>query len=121
MAEAYLRHFATNEVEILSAGIEAYKVHPKAVTVMQKDGIDISAYSSNLIEEYRDITFDFVLTVSDEAKSHFRNFPKARNFHYNFPDPKNIQGTEQEQLQAFLNVQFLIKIYCQQFADTHDL
>ena len=68
MAEGYLRHFAGNKAEVCSAGVETHGLNPKAVHFMKEDGIDISAHTSNLVDEYAGIEFDFVITVCDNAK-----------------------------------------------------
>jgi arsenate reductase len=116
IAEGYLRHFATDKAEIYSAGVETHGVNPRAVEAMNKDGIDISNHTSNNIDEYRNIDFDFVITVCDNAKERCPFFPSnAKKFHHNFPDPAKAKGTEQEILQQFRNVSQLIKVYCQQF------
>ena len=116
IAEGYLRHFANGKAEIYSAGIETHGVNPRAVATMKEDGLDISNHTSNNINEYTDIDFDFVITVCDNAKERCPFFPsKAKKFHYNFPDPAKATGTEQEILQQFRNVRQLIKDYCKQF------
>lgn len=116
MAEGYLRYFANDKAEIYSAGIETHGVNPRAVATMQEDGIDISKHTSNNIDEYKDIDFDFVITVCDNAKERCPFFStKAKKFHYNFPDPAKATGTEEEILQQFRNVRQLVKEYCKQF------
>jgi arsenate reductase len=86
MAEGYLRHFAGHKATVYSAGIEAHGVNPKAVQVMKEDDVDISAHSSDLMEKYMHIDFDFVITVCDNAKERCPYFPnKAMKFHHNFP------------------------------------
>jgi arsenate reductase (thioredoxin) len=116
IAEGYLRHFANGQAEIYSAGIETHGVNPRAIATMKEDGIDISKHTSNNIDEYRDIDFDFVITVCDNAKERCPFFPtKAKKFHYNFPDPAKATGTEEEISQQFIEVRQLIKDYCKQF------
>ena len=116
IAEGYLRHYAGNKAIIYSAGIETHGVNPRAIATMKEDGIDISHHTSNNIEEYRDIDFDFVITVCDNAKERCPFFPSnAQKFHHNFPDPAKATGTEEEILQEFRKVRQLIKNYCQQF------
>ena len=105
IAEGYLRHFAGQKAEIYSAGVETHGVNPKAITTMKEDGIDISNHTSNNIDDYRNIDFDFVITVCDNAKERCPFFPtKAQKFHYNFPDPAKAIGTEEEILQEFRTV-----------------
>lgn len=116
IAEGYLRQFANGKAEIYSGGIETHGVNPKAVAIMQEDNIDISKHTSNNINEYADIEFDFVITVCDNAKERCPFFStKAKKFHYNFPDPAKATGTEEEILQEFRNVRQLIKDYCKKF------
>lgn len=116
IAEGYLRHFANGKAEIYSAGIETHGVNPRAVATMKEDGLDISKHTSNNIDEYKNIDFDFVITVCDNAKERCPFFPtKAKKFHNNFPDPAKATGTEEEISQQFRNVRQLIKDYCKQF------
>ncbi len=116
IAEGYLRYFAGNKAEIYSAGVETHGVNPKAIETMKEDGIDISKHTSNNIEEYRNIDFDFVITVCDNAKERCPFFPtNAKKFHYNFPDPAKATGNDEEIKQAFRNVRQLIKDYSQNF------
>jgi arsenate reductase (thioredoxin) len=116
IAEGYLKHFAGNKAEIYSAGVETHGVNPRAIATMQEDGIDISMHTSNNIEEYQNIDFDFVITVCDNAKERCPYFPtSAKKFHYNFPDPAKATGTEEEILQEFRAVRGMIKAYCKSF------
>src|SRR5690606_30000711 len=68
LAEGYLRHFAGNRAEVYSAGIETHGVNPRAIAAMAEDGIDISGHTSNHVDEYRHIDFDYVITVCDNAR-----------------------------------------------------
>ena len=116
IAEGYLRFFAKEKAEIYSAGVETHGVNPKAILIMKEDGIDISKHTSNNIDEYFDIDFDFVITVCDNAKERCPFFPtKAKKIHYNFPDPAKAVGTEKEILKEFRVVRQLIKDYSENF------
>lgn len=113
-----MRYFADNKAVIYSAGVETHGVNPKAIAVMKEDGIDISNHTSNNIEEYSNIDFDFVLTVCDNAKERCPFFPsKAQKFHYNFPDPAKATGTDFEIETQFRIVRDLIKEYCKNFVE----
>lgn len=113
IAEAYLRYFAKDKAVIYSAGIETHGVNPKAIAVMQEDGLDITAHTSNHVDEYRSIDFDYVLTVCDNAKEYCPFFPgAAKKFHYNFPDPAKATGTASEIKEQFRYTRDLIKDYC---------
>jgi len=113
IAEGYLKHFAGDKAAVYSAGVETHGVNPKAIQTMQEDGIDISKHTSNNINEYRDIDFDFVITVCDNARERCPYFPSnAMKFHYNFPDPAKATGTAEEVMQQFREVRNMIKEYC---------
>ena len=118
IAEGYLRKFAGNSAEVHSAGIETHGVNPLAIKTMREDGIDISTHTSNNINEYRNVDFDFVLTVCDNAKENCPYFPsQAKKFHFNFPDPAKASGTPEQIMQEFTRVRELIKKYCRDFVD----
>jgi len=116
ICEAYLRHFAGDKAEVYSAGVETHGLNPRAVATMKEEGIDISQHTSNNIDEYLNIDFDFVITVCDNAKERCPYFPtKAKKFHQNFPDPSQSIGSEEEIMQQFRQVREMIKSYSEQF------
>jgi arsenate reductase len=118
IAEGYLRQFAGNKAEVYSAGVETHGVNPRAIQVMKEDGIDISHHTSNNVNEYKDIDFDYVITVCDNAKERCPYFPsKAKKFHYNFPDPAKAKGAEEEVMQQFRAVREMIKRYSKEFVE----
>ncbi|MDQ6469716.1 arsenate reductase ArsC [Flavobacterium sp. LHD-80] len=117
IAEGYLKHFLGNKAEVYSAGVETHGVNPRAIITMKEDGIDISNHTSNHIDEYQNIDFDFVITVCDKAKERCPFFPSsATKLHYNFNDPAKATGTEEEILQEFRTVRQTIKEFCEQFS-----
>lgn len=116
IAEGYLKQFAGDKADVYSAGIETHGVNPRAIAIMKEDGIDISGHTSNNIDEYRDIDFDYVITVCDHAKENCPYFPtNAVKFHQNFPDPAKATGTEEEIMAKFREVREMIKDYCNKF------
>ncbi|MEO7045069.1 MAG: arsenate reductase ArsC [Ferruginibacter sp.] len=116
IAEGYLRKFAGDKAAIYSAGIETHGVNPNAVETMKEDGIDISTQTSNNIEEYKNINFDFIITVCDNSKERCPVFSSnAKMFHYNFPDPAKAIGTQSEIMVEFREVRQLIKNYVEAF------
>lgn len=118
IAEGYLREFAEDRAEIFSAGIKTHGVNPLAIKIMKEDGIDISAHTSNNINEYKYVPFDFVITVCDNAKENCPYFPsQAKKFHQNFPDPAKASGTQEQIMQEFTRVRELIKKYCIDFVE----
>ncbi len=120
MAEGYLRHFAGNRAEIYSAGVEVHGMNPLAVKFMKEDGIDISGQTSKHVDSLAGIDFDFVITVCDNAKEQCPVFPsKAKKFHYDFPDPSKVKGTEEEIATAFRKTRGMIEEYCRNFVNEH--
>ena len=119
IAHGYLKTFAKNNAEVYSAGVETHGVNPRAIEIMKEDGIDISQHTSNNIIEYKDIVFDYVITVCDNAKERCPFFSgEAKKFHYNFPDPAKAIGTEEEIMNQFREVRDMIKVYCKEFIET---
>ncbi len=120
IAHGYLQHFGGSAVEVLSAGVETHGVNPRAIAIMNEDGIDISHHTSNNVDEYRDLAFDHVITVCDNAKERCPWFPTtAQKHHHNFTDPAKVTGTEEEIVRAFRQVRDEIKAYCKDFIAQH--
>jgi arsenate reductase len=118
IAEGYLRLYAKEKAAIYSAGIERHGVNPKAILTMREDGINISFHTSNAIDEYNAVRFDYILTVCDHAKERCPIFVSdAKRLHLNFPDPAKAKGTEDEILEVFRNVRNEIKAYCKTFVN----
>lgn len=116
IAHGYLAHFAKDKAEVYSAGVETHGVNPRAIQTMKEDGIDITAHTSNNVNEYSGINFDYIITVCDNAKERCPYFPgTAKRFHYNFPDPAKATGTEEEIQAEFQRVRELIKEYILSF------
>jgi arsenate reductase len=120
IAEGYLRHFANGKAEVYSAGIETHGVNPKAIATMKEDGIDISKHTSNNVNEYSNMQFDYVITVCDNAKENCPYFPaKIKVFHHNFPDPAKAKGTDAEIMDEFRKVREMIKEYSKKFIESN--
>ena len=120
IAHGYLQHFAGNRALVYSAGVETHGVNPRAIAVMKEDGIDISNHTSNHVDEYRHVNFDYVITVCDNAKERCPYFPThAVKLHHNFPDPAKATGIEEEVMNEFRRVRGMIKEYCEQFVQQY--
>jgi arsenate reductase len=116
IAEGYLRHFGGNRADVYSAGTQTHGVNPKAIAVMMEDGIDISGHTSNNVDEYSSINFDYVITVCDNAKEQCPFFPgNALKFHHNFPDPAKAIGNDEEVMKQFREVRDMIKEFSATF------
>ena len=109
MAEGLLNSLYRSSYPAFSAGTVATRVNPHAIKVMQEMGIDISRHRSKSIEEFRERSFDIVVTVCDSARESCPFFPGKKVIHKSFPDPSSEKGSEQEILQKFREVRDDIK------------
>jgi arsenate reductase (thioredoxin) len=110
MAEGLLRDMAGDRFEAFSAGTEATRVRPEAISVMAEMGVDISAQESETLDRYLGETLDLVITVCDDANESCPVFPGARErLHWSFPDPSKAAGGYDERLLAFRNVRDRIR------------
>ncbi|MBT8259426.1 MAG: arsenate reductase ArsC, partial [Bacteroidia bacterium] len=84
-------------------------------------GIDISGHTSNNIDEYTDVDFDYILTVCDHANENCPYIPSknAQRLHHNFFDPSKVKGTDTEIHAAFLKARNEIRDYLKAFITTH--
>lgn len=105
MAEGLLRHLAGDAVEVASAGTRPSTVHPLAVRAMAERGVDISGQRSKHLDEMSGRSFDWVITVCDNAAESCPIFPgEARRLHWSFPDPAAVEGDEDHRLDGFRRV-----------------
>ena len=121
MAHGYLNEIASTKATIYSAGIETHGINPGAAKVMKKDSIDISKYTSNNVNEYQGIAWDFIITVCDHAYENcpFIPAPNAVRLHNNFYDPSKFEGGEDEKEAAFIKARDEIKEYIKNFDLTY--
>jgi arsenate reductase len=88
--------------------------------VMAEDGIDISKHTSNNVDEYISIPFDYVITVCDNANEACPFFPgNVERFHQNFSDPAKASGDAEYVMNEFRKVRDLIKAYSKNFITSH--
>lgn len=105
MAEGLLRHMAGDRFEVASAGTHPSLVRPEAIAVMRELGVDISGHRSKSLDEFRDQSFDFVITVCDQARQSCPVFPGApRQIHWSLEDPAAAAGGDEERLAVFRRV-----------------
>jgi arsenate reductase len=116
MAEGLLRHDAGDRFEVASAGTKPGQVRPEAIAVMKELGIDISGHRSKSVDEFSGKSFDYVLTVCDNAKESCPIFPgHANRLHRNFEAPATFQGSEEHRLAVFRRVRDEIRSYLKAF------
>ena len=116
MAEGLLRHDAGHRFEVFSAGVSPTKVRPEAIEVMRELGIDLGAHRSKHVNEFAGQSFDYVLTVCDDAREVCPIFPaQTRMTHHSFVDPAAHHGSEQECIAVFRKVRDQIREYLRTF------
>jgi arsenate reductase (thioredoxin) len=116
MGEGLMRHDAGERFEAFSAGTKPGQVRSEAVTVMRELGIDISGHRSKSVDEFAGKSFDYVLTVCDNAKERCPIFPgKTITIHHNFKDPATLEGSEEERLALFRRVRDEMRQYLRGF------
>jgi arsenate reductase len=111
MAEGYLKSL-DEQLEIFSAGTQpAERVNPYAIKAMKEIGIDISKGIPENVEKYINQSFDYVITVCDNAKETCPVFlgDVKKQVHIGFDDPADAVGTEEEVMPVYRRVRDEIK------------
>lgn len=111
MAEGFMKSF-DSELEVYSAGTNPSKqVHPKAIQVMKEVGIDLSKNYPKMVDQFLNESFDYVITVCDNAKETCPVFigKVGKQLHMGFEDPADAKGTEEEILSEFRRIRDEIK------------
>jgi len=115
MAEGFARHLRGSLLDVSSAGTAPKKMNSLAVKVMNELGIDISDQTSKSVEVLAEQTFDYVITVCDEAHEHCPLWPgRGTIVHSGFDDPPRLAAnasTEEEALELYRRVRDEIKAY----------
>jgi arsenate reductase (thioredoxin) len=122
MAEALWKSLGQGNWQADSAGSKpSGYVHPLAIQAMQELEIDISANKSKSLDQFRDQSFDLVVTVCDNAKESCPVFPGAKQtLHWPFDDPADATGKDEEQKNVFRRVRDEIRDKIQSFLSTND-
>lgn len=115
MAEGWARHLKADALEAWSAGTDPHGVNPRAVRVMAEAGVDISAQPSKSVDTLADVTFDYVVTVCDQAHEACPLFSgPTRVVHVGFDDPPRLAAgaaTEEEALAPYRRVRDEIRAF----------
>ncbi len=122
MAEGWARRLKGDQIEAYSAGIEAHGLNPDAVRVMAEAGVDISRHRSKRLDEMREVSFDYVVTVCDHARESCPVFHgKAKVVHCAFDDPPRLAAvakTEEERLAPYRRVRDEIRAFVETLPDS---
>ena len=105
MAEALLRHSGGAAFEVHSAGTEPKGVNPLTLRVLAEAGLDASHARSKSVDEFAGQSFDYVITVCDQARQSCPVFPGGgAGLHWGYEDPADAVGTDEERLVVFRRV-----------------
>jgi len=101
MAEGWARHLKCDAIEAYSAGVKPHGMNELAVAVMKEAGVDISRQRSKHVNTLREVAFDFVVTVCDDAHENCPLFPGKTNVvHVGFDDPPRLAKTANSESEA---------------------
>lgn len=99
MAEAFLRYYAGNNVEVYSAGSQPSHVHPRTIEVMQTHGININHQESIHFDDLVTQEFDEVITVCDHVREVCPSFDSApTQLHWSIPDPMQVDTHQLDEM-----------------------
>ena len=118
MAHGYFSEKLAGKAQIFSAGVETHGLNQYAVLVMEMDGVNISENTSNLIDDYMHLKFDFIITVCDHANEVCPYIPtnSAVRIHKNFEDPSRLKIKDQkEKIGKYIKCRDQIKDFCIDF------
>jgi arsenate reductase len=103
MAEAFLRHYAGEQFEVYSAGLEPSPIHPYVYQVMEEIGLDLEGHHTKGVDEFfNKMYFGILITVCEKAEEKCPTFPGLGERHYwPIEDPVAVEGSEEEKLEAF--------------------
>jgi len=118
MAEGILRNAASELIEVASAGSNpSGYVHPKAITVLDEIGIDISSHTSKHMNDFLDQNIHTVITVCGNADQECPTYPgQFHRHHWGFEDPAHAEGSEDEVMEVFRKVRNEIKLVFEAYA-----
>lgn len=107
IGEYLLRRKGHGRFEVYSAGAKPTgKVNPLAIQVLRDHyGIDASDARSKSWDEFKDVYFDFIITVCDDAREACPIWPgQPVVAHWGSPDPAAAEGTDDHKEQVFIQV-----------------
>ena len=119
MAHGFLQALGGGKYEVMSAGLEAHGLNPRAVDAMKEAGVDISHHTSDRIDPDILKKADYVITLCGHADENCPMIPNenAIKMHWGFDDPAKATGTEEEVKEQFRTVRDAIKKRVVQFVE----
>lgn len=110
MAEAIINSLYSDRYQAYSAGTQPSTVNPFTVKVMSEIDIDLSSHRSKDVKEFKGWSFNFVVTVCNQAQVSCPFFSGAVRFiHQGFTDPSIAVGSYDDKIKIFRRVREEIK------------
>lgn len=111
IAQALIEHVSDGAVEALSAGSQPKPLHPNAVKVMKKRGIDISGNRTKHLDEYARRRFDMVITLCDRVREVCPEFPSHPELvHWSIPNPDSYPEFERTAAELETRIGYLLAL-----------
>ena len=110
MAEGWARHLGDGAIEVRSAGISPFGVHPAAVVAMKEVGIDISSHRVRRLDDHQLKWADWVITLCDTVKPYGTHFPDSVKYdHWSISNPDARVNDNISQAEAYAQVRDELK------------
>ncbi len=112
MAEALLNEIYGDRYAAFSAGSDPTQIDPLVVSAMKETGMDVRHYRSKGLDMFKDDTFDYVVTVCDQAREACPYFPGGKfNMHKGFSDPSGLDGSSDDKMKEYRKTRDEIKTW----------
>jgi arsenate reductase len=123
MAEGWAKALFPRDVVVFSAGTRpGREVDPRAIKVMAEAGVDISGHTPQSVDVFKEMQFDLVVTVCDNAREACPVYwGEGRKVHHGFDDPATVAGkdsSDEEALPVFRRVRDEIKTFVEELWKT---
>lgn len=122
MAHALFNHATHFQHSVFSGGVKPYKVHELTKKVMTDINISMMDHTSNHVEEYLDVDFDYVIVLCEMA---FLSIPKFKGEYkllkWFIDDPIRVIGSTDRKEKAFTFTREIIKRKIENFIKNENL
>ena len=111
LADALLRHHASDRFDVTSAGLEPGTLNPYTVRVLEERGISTDGMHAKGVKPMLgQRTFHYLITVCSRAEENCPIFPGvSQRLAWPFEDPAAFEGSDQEKLEKFREVRDAIE------------
>lgn len=112
MAEAILRKFAGENLEIYSAGLEPKEINPLTLRVLNEAGINTDGQYAKPISMFiGKMHFSYLITVCSNAEERCPFFPGVgTRMHWPLDDPAAFNGSDEERIAKFREIRDQIQV-----------